>query len=470
MCKSSEDITSKEGDHSISRTDSSISETKDGKIMATGSIILRFHLFDSLFALVTTILSFVIILLGITTHSSITLSRGKIPEWMAWMSTLGLTGGVLVYYSFSTVPVCSTITLVLLCIVCGLVGSPLSIIYEMMVSLADLNAATQNQISCVTKKDMDRLEKILEKICPKKNLDMLKKNAKVALEMLQAILGKIQPVPVRAVFILVMMPELWALKKCASQLWYFVYRKQSHYFTASELGMQENNYPNELWIHVNGIMNNKEAAADSCRVIHEMFGRPVDLLHNPTDGAIPDLIQCVAGKTGLLKAGVIKPRVELTKRLAGKLRGAKANGIDKVVLIAHSQGTIITGNVISNLGLCEKGEEVVDEELDSLMKELLEVYIIAGCAHHIPNRVKHVEYLSNRGDIVAWLGDLFPRALAPFWKNTWGNGIMYYRGENTDHVENAWGHMLVPHYLDAMKNGKFAQSKLASVYMKEKGE
>eukprot|EP00571_Detonula_confervacea_P016595 CAMPEP_0172311104 /NCGR_PEP_ID=MMETSP1058-20130122/13717_1 /TAXON_ID=83371 /ORGANISM="Detonula confervacea, Strain CCMP 353" /LENGTH=399 /DNA_ID=CAMNT_0013024179 /DNA_START=234 /DNA_END=1434 /DNA_ORIENTATION=- len=254
-------------------------------------------------------------------------------------------------------------------------------------------------------------------------------------------------------------------------LWNMMYAKKSKYYKASDpkMGMPDNKFPKELWMHVNGIGTNGADAKMNCREIYEMFGRPVDLLHNPTDGMLLDLLECIAGKTGLMHFGVIEPRKLLMEKLAENLKGAKAKGITKIVLIAHSQGTIITGNAISNLG-------ENDKELAELMKELLEVYIFAGCAHHMPDNVKHLEYLSNRGDVVAWLGHLFPKLLAPIWRNTWGKPL-FFCDEGVSHIEpTLWGHSLAPHYLQQMKNGKFAKSKLASEYMlldnaqKKKGE
>ena len=65
----------------------------------------------------------------------------------------------------------------------------------------------------------------------------------------------------------------------------------------------QNDYPDELWIHINGILNDADAAKVTCKVIYEMFGRPCKLLHNPTDGPVLDLLECFMGKTGLLRLG-----------------------------------------------------------------------------------------------------------------------------------------------------------------------
>ena len=99
------------------------------------------------------------------------------------------------------------------------------------------------------------------------------------------------------------------------------------------------------------------------------------------------------------------------------------------------------------------------------MKELLEVYIIAGCAHHMPRNCKHLECLSNGGDIVAWLGHVFPNLLKPIWRNTWGNGIFYSEDDASIIEHDLWGHMLGNHYLDPMTEGRYASSKLTREYL-----
>lgn len=123
----------------------------------------------------------------------------------------------------------------------------------------------------------------------------------------------------------------------------------------------QNAYPKELWIHVNGINTDLESAKGNCRVMHKMFGRPVQLLTQSNDGFILDLLECMMGKTGLLKRGCTETRKKLrdilVKEIAKKDNGMN-NAYDKIVLIAHSQGTIITGNVIAELTDLADGQTV----------------------------------------------------------------------------------------------------------------
>ena len=82
--------------------------------------------------------------------------------------------------------------------------------------------------------------------------------------------------------------------------------------------------------------------------------------------------------------------------------------------------------------------------------------MIAGAGHYVSGKyVSHLECLSNRGDFVAVLGHIFPNILKGIWRNTRGNGIIYYE-YCKDHVEYAdWGHSLGRHYFASMEKGSF---------------
>jgi len=254
-----------------------------------------------------------------------------------------------------------------------------------------------------------------------------------------------------------------------SWFWDHLYEKEEKFYDYEEVygGKVQNDYPKELWIHVNGILTELEDAKGSCKKMYEMFGRPVKLLHNPTDGPILDLLECIMGKTGLLRHGCSPPR----KLLRSTLEREMKNGYEKIVLVAHSQGTIITGNVIADFSDMIEGKGDLDvKEREALKKNMskFEVYIVAGCAHYMTGKhVSHLECISNRGDFVAVLGHLFPKILRPIWRNTWNYGIRYGE-ECEDHIENGnWGHSLISHYLEQFENGLFPNSRLVTKYWKK---
>ena len=164
-----------------------------------------------------------------------------------------------------------------------------------------------------------------------------------------------------------------------------------------------------------------------------------------------------------MKHGYTGPRKLLREILEKEMN----KGYKKIVIVAHSQGTIITGNVISDFNDVVDGVRGHTEKERETMKANLskvEVYLVAGAAHLASGKyVSHLECISNRGDVVAVLGHLFPNILKPLWRNTRGRGIRYMNC--IDSVENAnWGHSLIPHYLEPMKNGYFPGSKLVTSY------
>ncbi len=248
------------------------------------------------------------------------------------------------------------------------------------------------------------------------------------------------------------------------KFWDALFEEECKVYPPPEDQVQANKFPKEKWIYINGIATDQKSAISNGRLMNSMFGRPIHVVHNPTDGPVLDILECIAGKTELIKYGEIEPRQVLMKFVKDSLKEAKANGMEKVVLLAHSQGTIITGNTLRLLG--------EDPEVKDLMKELLEVYTFAGCAHRMPGEnVKYHENMSNGGDTVAWLGHVCPRPLKFTWRNTSLKPIEFTYKDGIDQsiVEDKdVGHFLASHYLIPMRdNGKFAESKLAKEYLKD---
>ena len=110
-----------------------------------------------------------------------------------------------------------------------------------------------------------------------------------------------------------------------------------------------------------------------------------------------DLIECIGGKTGLFLYGSSEPRKVLKETLVELLQNTN---YDKIVLIAHSQGTIITGNVLADLGNVRNDDDPLStSEIRTLMKHKLEIYALANAAHSMPGSnkvVAHLESISNR--------------------------------------------------------------------------
>jgi hypothetical protein len=219
-----------------------------------------------------------------------------------------------------------------------------------------------------------------------------------------------------------------------------------------------------------------------------MFVRPIHHLLNPTDGLLADIVECAVDKVGIFNwHWETPPLSRLIQTLRIELHRAEREGKTRVVLIAHAQGTIITGKALEKLGR-DAGDPAEAEETRRLMRELLfEVYCIASCAHVMPaenvrivesisigcahvmlaENVRIVESISNGRDTVAYLGQLFP--FPSLWRDVHFNAI---------HIDGPkvkepllWGHLLNTHYVFSMwYHNRHHNSRLVREYMRLPGE
>jgi len=141
----------------------------------------------------------------------------------------------------------------------------------------------------------------------------------------------------------------------------------------------EDNEVSEIWFFINGVVTDHWIAQLNAEHLADVFKRPINILHNPTDGLHRDLRECVKGRT-LSELTGTSERIfgELLKHVARK----KTKG--KIVVVAHSQGTIITADVIRK----------VREEHPNLL-ERMEVFNFAFCADQVPDCVRHLEHYVN---------------------------------------------------------------------------
>ncbi len=226
-------------------------------------------------------------------------------------------------------------------------------------------------------------------------------------------------------------------------------------------------FPDEAWFFLNGIMTDDFLSQINAAYIAYLFHRPVTLIQNSTDSFAIDLLQCMVGKEW---AQVTEPVIKAFPVIYDALKDPHK---EKVVVIAHSQGTIIIANVLrllyeKALQSIEEGPEALEamfeyagpvfvypDEFDIELKEFdpltrdelakLEIYCFATCANvmeHFPytegdQPVPWIEHFGNENDIVARLGMLAPNALQ---RDISIEGPCYiHRG--------AWGHFLNEHYL-----------------------
>lgn len=223
-------------------------------------------------------------------------------------------------------------------------------------------------------------------------------------------------------------------------------------------------YPDEAWFFVNGIMTNDDVAQLNAAYIAYLFHRPVTLIQNSTTSGLLDLVECALGKHWYRTTeAAIKTLPPIYDALKSKHR-------QRVVVIAHSQGTIIMAHALKLL--CDltrpptrglPGEDRYagplfvyphDEPLDLSDFEFLtedelaklEIYLFANCAttmsyYRLPSDgrppLPWIESFGNQYDIVARLGMLAPY---PGRHDIHLDGPIYER-------RGGWGHLLNKHYL-----------------------
>ena len=220
-------------------------------------------------------------------------------------------------------------------------------------------------------------------------------------------------------------------------------------------------YPTEAWFFINGILTDANVAQLNAAYLSYLFHRPITLIQNSTDGIVLDLLECAVGKEWRLNTESV---VAAFPAIHGALKSQK----EKVVVICHSQGTIIMARVLMLLckvtrpgpkprALKAAPAEFIYPEQEGLeMKDFdlltepelakLEIYCFANCAntmryyrasHNGAPPIPWIESFGNENDIVARLGMLAPRP------KKWGiniDGPCYERLK-------AWGHLLNQHYL-----------------------
>jgi hypothetical protein len=230
-------------------------------------------------------------------------------------------------------------------------------------------------------------------------------------------------------------------------------------------------FPDEQWFFVNGIMTNDAVAQLNAAYLAYLFHRPITLIQNSTCGLVEDLLECAAGKTKRNTEAATKAFPVLYDALMDDTKS-------RVVLIAHSQGTIIVGAMLEFIArhclpateatrdVAPAGPELVypdDMELDpkdfpGLTPEKvakLEVYCFGNCATNMryvssnatdsaEPSVPWIESFGNEHDLVARIGMLAPNA------SQRGVHIDGPRFERT----GAWGHLLNEHYLQEVQRAQ----------------
>ena len=230
-------------------------------------------------------------------------------------------------------------------------------------------------------------------------------------------------------------------------------------------------FPDEAWFFINGILTNDSVAQVNAAYLADLFHRPITLIQNSTCGFLQDMLECAFGKQWHRTTESV---IKAFPAIYAALKSSK----QRVVVVAHSQGTIIASVVLWLLETitgptaakrmpqavpsdraaapCAPPEFVYPEEDELCLTDFeplteeelskLELYCFANCANTMtylrPDRaIPYIESFGNEYDIVARLGMSAPRA------EHWGihiDGPRYM-------CPQAWGHLLNEHYLSVIE-------------------
>jgi hypothetical protein len=231
--------------------------------------------------------------------------------------------------------------------------------------------------------------------------------------------------------------------------------RPTHFFRHPDEYGGASSFPDEHWFFVNGICTNEDVARMNAEYLAHLFHRPVTVVQNATDSVWVDLYECALGK-GFKDDPNSKDRKTMTepawRATAAILEALNAPQTKRVVVLAHSQGTIIVANVLravakalrSDLarrpnaewhpfadslmggvhtetqksvrdGLAHSFAVLSTGGLDQALRRLekLEIYTFANCADRMRyvdpfERVPYMEHFANERDLVARLGVLSP--------------------------------------------------------------
>lgn len=183
---------------------------------------------------------------------------------------------------------------------------------------------------------------------------------------------------------------------------------------------------NNCFIFINGVLGSEKQVINNKIQLEKLLDKPINILFNSSDTLMSDLIESLIGKeTQELTEASFKALEIICNKLLDK-------NINKVIIIAYSQGTIISAKVLNSLykfGL----------NTEEYMKKL-EIYCFSNCASnmcYIKNNYPYMEHFANKNDFVAKLGCNCPDNIKHLINI---HGKIFIN-------ENGSGHLLNLHYL-----------------------
>ena len=195
--------------------------------------------------------------------------------------------------------------------------------------------------------------------------------------------------------------------------------------------------PREKWFFINGICTSPPVAILNGLELAKAFNRPIHLIHTPTSGAVWDLWDSVTARTLRKDGKLSQPAYDVVKEA---LRHH-----DKVVIVGHSQGTIVASYIARKLLKDKRYRHHAPK---------LEIYCIAGVAdslrvdpqmsEHFGRGVPYVEHFANGMDFFCRIGVL------AHLDNT--AGAVFVLPKRT-------GHLLNDHYIPGIWRGEYCNQR-----------
>ncbi|PSK51789.1 hypothetical protein B9Z65_3056 [Elsinoe australis] len=227
-----------------------------------------------------------------------------------------------------------------------------------------------------------------------------------------------------------------------------------------------NSNPRHRWLFINGIAVPAHGLHQNLRVLSTTFNAPVLGIHNRTYGFLGDLVECVFQRSFAYRT----LETRLAVPVLSKYLLAPDAEVEKVVLVAHSQGGICAADVLDQVFATVPWERIHDR---------LEVYTFGSAAGHFRNPwmdaagtgsrrrlVRRMEHYCHEDDMVTSFG-----ALSALQKegNPYKGEVFVWKGKP--------GHLLNQHYLKDMfnpetvgKKGSFFEGKVVPYKAGEKGD
>ena len=218
--------------------------------------------------------------------------------------------------------------------------------------------------------------------------------------------------------------NIWFIFNYFKNLFFTSYSK----YIKADNELDENN---NCFIYINGILTSEDAAILTKKNLEKLINKPVNILFNRSQSLLLDLYESFIGRE---KIKLTEASNKALNIISNKLIDPQIN---KIIIIAYSQGTVIISNVLQYLSAAGLDSEKYLQKL--------EIYCFANCSSktvYLKNNLPFMEHFANKEDFIAKLGCNCPKKIQK-----------YINIDGDIHInETGWGHMLNKDYLNNFKD------------------